>query len=77
MMHEIVTNFCRDHDFIPLVWKRLRDQLFAQSVSVRIGGVEQCDTEIERLVHERNRFAFGEISPPTSGNRPQTKADLA
>ena len=35
------------------------------------------DAEIERLVHQRDRFALGKISPPTGGNRPQTKADLA
>ena len=28
-------------------------------------------------MHERDRFALGKISPPTGGNRPETKADLA
>src|SRR6266487_3811215 len=55
----------------------LRDQFFAQPVSVRIGCIEKRDPEIERLVHQRNRFALGELPPPGRGNRPQPKADFA
>ena len=77
MMNKIVTNLGCDHHLVPLVWECLRNQLFAQSVAVRVGCIEERDAEIERLVHERDRFAFGKIPPPPSGNRPQTKADLA
>ena len=70
VMDKIVADLGRDHDFVPLIWERLRDQFFAQSVSVRVSCIEQCDAEIERLVHERDRFALGKISPPSGGNRP-------
>src|SRR5207247_7748082 len=40
-------------------------------------GIEQRDTEIKRLMHQCDRFALGKISPPTGGNRPQTKANFA
>src|SRR5437879_8507169 len=76
-MNKIVSNLGCDHDFIPLVRERFRDQLFAQTVAIGISRIEQGDAEIERSLHERNRFAFGKISPPAGGNRPQTKADLA
>src|SRR5206468_2485522 len=58
VMYEIVTDFGRDHDFIPLVWECLRDQLFAETVSVRVSSIEQSDTEVECLVHQRDRFAL-------------------
>ncbi len=77
VMNEIVTDLGRDHDFVPLIRERLGNQFFAQTISVGVSRIEQGDTEIERLVHERDRFAFGKISPPAGGNRPQTKADLA
>ena len=77
MRDKIVADLGRDHDFIALVRERLGDQFFAQAVSVGIGGIEQRDPEIERLVHKRNRLALGEIPPPTGRNRPKTKADFA
>ena len=61
---EVVADLGRDHDFVALLRESLRDQLFAQAVAVGVGGVKERDAEIERLVHERDRFAFGEISPP-------------
>ena len=67
----------RDYDFIALLRKSFRDQLFAQSVAVGIGGVEKRDPEIERLMHKRDRFAFGELAPPAGRNRPETEADFA
>src|SRR4029453_15350905 len=76
-MHKIVTDLSGDHDFIPLIRKRFGDQFFAQSVAVSVSGIEKRDPEIERLWHQSDRFAFGEISPPTSRNRPQTKTNLA
>src|SRR6476646_10146120 len=45
------------------------------AVAVAVG-VGQCHTEVERFVHERDRFALGTISPPPSRNRPQTEANL-
>src|SRR6266446_1429697 len=76
-MHEIVSDLRRDHDVITLLWESLGDQLLAQSVSISISRVEQREAEIECLMHQRNRFAFGEISPPTRGNCPEPKPDLA
>src|SRR5256885_5516187 len=76
-MDKIVANLCRNHDFIPLIRKRFRDQFFAQPVSVSVGCVEKCYAQIKGLMHERDRFALGEISPPTGGNRPQPKANFA
>src|SRR5436190_19661032 len=77
VMDKIVADLGRDHDFIPLVRECLCDQLFAQSISVRVGRIEQRDPEIERLAHERDRFALSEISPPTGGDCPQSEADFA
>jgi hypothetical protein len=77
VMYKIVADLCCNHDFVPLIWEGLGDQFFTQPVAVRISRIKQSDAEIERLVHEGDRFAFGEISPPASGNRPQTKPDLA
>src|SRR4029453_10526480 len=77
VMDKIVTDLGCDHDLIPLFRKRFGDQLFTQTVSISISGVEQRDAEIKRLVHERNRFALGKISPPPGGNSPQTEADFA
>src|SRR5947208_9710516 len=76
-MNKVVTDLSRDYDFIPLVRERFRDQLFAQTVAIGISRIEQGDTEVERSLHERNRFAFGKISAPAGGNRAQTKANLA
>ena len=64
MRDKIVADLGRDHDFIALIRKRLRDQFFAQSVAVGVGCIEKRDAEIERLVHERDRFALREIPPP-------------
>src|SRR4030095_7005831 len=77
VMDKIVANLCRDHDFIPLIRKSFRDQFFAQSVSVSIARIKKIYTEIESLVHQCDRFALGEISPPAGRNRPETKPDLA
>ncbi len=77
VMNKIVANLCRNHDLIPLIRESFRDQFFAQSVSVRVSGIEERDAEIKRFVHQRDRFALGKISPPTCRNRPQTKADFA
>ena len=74
---KIVADLGRDHDFIALIRKCLRDQFFAQAVAVGIGGIEKSHAEIERLVHERDRLALGEISPPAGGDRPKTEADFA
>src|SRR5262245_51062446 len=76
-MDKIVTDLCRDHDFVPLIWERLGDEFLAEAIPVSISRVEQGDTEIERLVHELDCFTFGKISPPTGGNCPQAKANLA
>src|SRR5438094_34966 len=77
VMHKIVADLGRDHDFIPLVRERLCDQFFAETISVCIGRIEQSDAEIECPVYERNRFALGEISPPTCRNRPHAETDFA
>src|SRR5439155_23005452 len=77
VMDEIVADLGRNHDFITLCRERFSDQLFAQSISVGIGRIKQRYAEIKGLMHEGNRFALGEIPPPTGGNRPQTEADLA
>ena len=76
-MNEIVPNLGRDRDFIPLIRERFGDQFFTQSISVRIGCIEQSNSEIECLVHQCYCFAFGKISPPTGGDGPQTKANFA
>ena len=76
-MNKIVSDLGRDHDFIPLVWKCFRDQFFAETSAVGISRIEQSDAEIECLVHERDCFPFGKISPPAGGNCPQTKTDFA
>ena len=77
MRDEIVADLRRDHDFVALLRERLRDQLFAEAVAVSIGGIEERDAEIERLVHERDRFAFGELAPPAGRNGPEAEADFA
>ena len=66
-----------DSPCLVAITERFRDQLFAQSVSVRISRIKKNYTEIERFVHQCDRFALGEISPPTGRNRPQPEADLA
>src|ERR1700688_2254653 len=76
-MYKIVADLGRDHDFVSLIWERLRDQFFAQSVSVRISRIEESDAEVKRVMHQRNRFALGEISPPTGGDCPQAEPDFA
>src|SRR2546423_4771235 len=76
-MNRVVSNVGCDHDFVRLVRERFRDQPFAQAVAIGISGIEQGDTEVERSLHERTRFAFVKIPPPAGGNRPQTKANLA
>src|SRR5438067_3117994 len=77
MVDEIVTNFCCDCDLVTLFRKRFRDKLLAQAVSIGISRIKKSNAEIERLVHERDRFALGKISPPTGGNRPKSKSDFA
>src|SRR5439155_20089193 len=74
---KIVAALRRDQAIVSLARKRFRNKLFAQSVSVRIGCIEQRNAEVERLVHEGNRFALREISPPPGGNRPQTETNFA
>src|SRR5438876_4394787 len=76
VMDEIVSDLGRDRDFIALFWERLGNQFFAQPVSISVGRVEERNSEIERLVHECDRFAFGEASPPAGGDRPETEPDF-
>ena len=64
MSDEIVTNLGGDDDLIALFRKSLCDQFFAEAVAISIGGIEERNAEIERLVHERDRLAFGEVAPP-------------
>src|SRR4029077_6335765 len=66
----------RDYDFIALIRERFCDQLFAQTIPVGISRIEQRNPEIKRLVHQRNRFTLGKISPPAGGNCPQPEADF-
>jgi hypothetical protein len=47
----------------------------AITISSRCFG--KSDAEIERLVHQCDRFAFSKAAPPGGGNRPETKADVA
>ena len=70
MRDKIVADLGRDHDFIALIWKCLRDEFFAQAVAIGVGGIEKCDAQIERLVHKRNRLALCKSSPPAGGDRP-------
>ena len=77
MRDKIVANFRCYNDFVPLFWKRFRYQFFTQPVSVSVGGVEKGHTEVERLVHEGNGFALGEIAPPACRNCPKTESDFA
>jgi hypothetical protein len=46
-------------------------------IPVCVGCVKQRDAEVERLMHQPDRFAFSKISPPAGGNCPQTKTNLA
>src|SRR6266513_331539 len=64
VMDEIVSDLGRDRDLIALFWERLGNQLLAQSVAVSISRIKERNAEIERLVHQCDRFAFGKISPP-------------
>ncbi len=74
--NKVVADLGCDNDFVALLWKCFRDQFFAQAISIDVRGIEQRHAEIERLVHERDRFAFGEISPPTSRDRPKSETDF-
>src|SRR5260370_41163168 len=64
MVHEIVADLGCDGYFIALFWERLGDQFLAQTVAISIGCIEQSNSEIERLVHQRDRFALSELAPP-------------
>jgi sirohydrochlorin cobaltochelatase len=77
MCDKIVTDLGRNDDFIALLGESFRDVFLAQAVAVSIGGIEKRHSKIESFVHECDRFAFAEIPPPTRGDRPQTKTDLA
>src|SRR5206468_9268106 len=77
VMDKIVANLGCNHDFIALIRESFGNQFLAQSVSIRVSRIKQRDAEIERLVHQRNRFALGKISPPPSGNRPQSEPHFA
>ena len=74
---KIIADFCCDHDLIALVRKCLRDQLFAQAISIGIGGIEERNSEIERLVHESDRLALRKLAPPSGRDRPEAEPDLA
>ena len=77
VIHEIVADFRRDDDLVALSAEGLGDEFLAAPVSIGIGGIEQCDAQIERLVHQCNRFVVRVISPPTRRNRPEAEPDLA
>src|SRR5205823_5810130 len=77
VVDEVIADLGRDRDLVALFRERFRDQLLAQSVAVSVSCIEKGNSEIERLVHERDCFALGEISPPTGRDRPETEADLA
>ena len=47
--------------------------VFSTQLSMFANLVETASRRDGMPVHERDRFAFGKLSPPTSGNRPQTK----
>ncbi len=55
----------------------LGNKLLAQPVAVSIGGIEKGHPQIERFVHEGDRFAFSEVSPPPGGYCPKPKPDFA
>jgi len=44
------------------ITERFRDQLFAESVSVRVSGIEKGDTEVERLAMPSREFWKGRPS---------------
>ena len=77
MSDEIVADFGRDDDFVALLRETPWRSVLRSAVSIGIGGIEERDAEIERLVHERDRFAFGELSPPAGRNCPEAEADFA
>src|ERR1700730_16449772 len=77
VMNKIVADFCGDSDFLALIRKRFGDQFLAQAVAVGIRGIEKGDAKVEGLVHERDRFTLGKISPPTGRNCPESEADFA
>ena len=76
VLDEIVADLGRNRDLVALFRERLRDQFLAQSIAVGVGCIEEGNAEIERLVHERDRFALGKVSPPAGRNRPETEPDF-
>ena len=73
---EVVADLGGDDDLVALVGEGPGDEFLAVAVAVGVGGIEEGDAEIERLVHERDGFAFGEGAPPAGGDGPETEADF-
>src|SRR5205085_7527839 len=77
MSNKIVSDLGSDDNFVALFWERFRDQLFTEPIAIGIGGIAKRDAQIERLVHERDRFALRKLSPPTGRDCPEPKSDFA
>src|SRR3954453_7546308 len=61
VMDKVVADLGRDHNFIPLVRERPGNQLFTKPVSISVSRIEERNTQIKRLVHQRDGFPFSKI----------------
>jgi hypothetical protein len=73
---EVVADLRGDDDLVALRGEGLGDELLAVAVAVGVGGVEERDAEVVRLVHQRDGLALGEVAPPAGGDGPKAEADL-
>src|SRR5258708_1054283 len=64
MVHEIVADLGCVGYFIALFWRVFGDEFLGETVGISIGCIEQSNSELERLVHQRDRFALSELAPP-------------
>ena len=76
MLDEVVTDLCGDDDLIALGRECLGDIFFAEAIAVGIRGIEESDAEVEGLVHEGKRLAFGAVGSILS-NRPTVDVGVA
>jgi hypothetical protein len=74
---EIVAELRRVYDAVAAIGEGLAELLFAPTVAVGVGGVEERDAGVERRVHQSDGFLVRERPPPAGRGRPQAEADDA
>src|SRR5207245_7604085 len=63
----------RENHFVSAILQGLADDLFRAALAVHVGGVDEIDAGVERLVDHADAFVFVGVAPRAEHHGPETQ----